>query len=578
MVLTSFGPLAARSSAHDGEPPEDCTSVGNEADTDFRCSFRPAPASFNVDDVYPSQPRPTLVRQAAVTDIHDVAIKWPISPATTSTQLLDESMSFLSHIVGYEGPGSLLHRLRNTSLASAVSVGLNADTKAFRSMEIRITLSTERIETEAAHATSTDSPSRRRRASLGADAGTNAAKAGMPAVRRCVDLMESENAGVLEATDGNRKAWARACAVELMSTMVVTSTLQFLTVVAKAAESPEGLPSHLFDDFNKTRALAWRFAEKQPASSFVSDLAIRMQRYEAADWLGDPARQFLTYESMEELLSQLTLNRAMLWFVSNAFEAPFQAAQVKGVASLAWPTASCFVADTGSDIQLDTQHLPVQREQVYGVLFTHSILTAAQTASLPYGRAILGASCQRPVPDPALYLPQANPFLPDDFTLIQAMQEDSGSADDLVTPAGTAKRTPELLDVLDLATVCDASPLPADSPEPTGRGGIQGTVLRMQPGTSITWWRPDLRFRRPKAIIATEVRTFGLLQRAEESVRGDQGHFVIHWRPAAGPCRMYRIDSSLRDVECISLILVWGGAGGISTTWLMLASVASLGL
>ena len=84
-----------------------------------------------------------VVKIVPVQDLRQVAITWPVvykDEADRQNALLTKQAAYVGHIVGHEGPGSLLSYLKRKGWVNSLSAGGESDLSDFESFEVTATL------------------------------------------------------------------------------------------------------------------------------------------------------------------------------------------------------------------------------------------------------------------------------------------------------------------------------------------------------------------------------------------------------------------------------------------------------
>ena len=100
-------------------------------------------APYNGNSVIPSFQH--VVEAVPVQDIRQLALSWPIvyrSEQDYSEALLQKQSNYVAHLIGHEGPGSLLSYLKRKRWANALSVATEAELSDFESFDVVVGLTT----------------------------------------------------------------------------------------------------------------------------------------------------------------------------------------------------------------------------------------------------------------------------------------------------------------------------------------------------------------------------------------------------------------------------------------------------
>jgi insulysin len=97
---------------------------------------------FNGNSIIPSYGH--VVKVVPVVDIRQVTITWPIvyaSDQERTNALLTKEASYVGHLIGHEGPGSLISYLKKKGWANSLSAGGQSDLSDFELFEVTVGLS-----------------------------------------------------------------------------------------------------------------------------------------------------------------------------------------------------------------------------------------------------------------------------------------------------------------------------------------------------------------------------------------------------------------------------------------------------
>jgi insulysin len=100
-------------------------------------------APYNGNSVIPSLQH--MVEVVPVQDIRQLALSWPViyeSEEDYSKALLQKQSNYVAHLIGHEGPGSLLSYLKRKRWANVVSSATEAELVDFESFEVVVGLTT----------------------------------------------------------------------------------------------------------------------------------------------------------------------------------------------------------------------------------------------------------------------------------------------------------------------------------------------------------------------------------------------------------------------------------------------------
>lgn len=84
-----------------------------------------------------------IVEVVPVQDLRQVTLSWPIvyeTPEDTQEALLRKQSNYVGHLIGHEGPGSLLSYLKRKQWANVVSCGTEAELSDFENLEVTVGL------------------------------------------------------------------------------------------------------------------------------------------------------------------------------------------------------------------------------------------------------------------------------------------------------------------------------------------------------------------------------------------------------------------------------------------------------
>ncbi|KAI2489037.1 hypothetical protein MHU86_25560 [Fragilaria crotonensis] len=99
---------------------------------------------YGSDSIIPSFQH--VVELVPVQELRQLTLSWPITPPTDEgrqTLLLNKHQTYLSHLIGHEGPGSLLSYLKNTKgWANSLSAAPNNELSNLETFEVTIELTT----------------------------------------------------------------------------------------------------------------------------------------------------------------------------------------------------------------------------------------------------------------------------------------------------------------------------------------------------------------------------------------------------------------------------------------------------
>ncbi len=107
---------------------------------------------FTADNTFNSSPIPAfrhIVEVVPVQDIRQVTISWPKlidSPEELLLSRLDKPNNYVAHLLGHEGPGSLLSYLKQKGWANSVASANEEELNDFESFDVVIGLTTQGLE------------------------------------------------------------------------------------------------------------------------------------------------------------------------------------------------------------------------------------------------------------------------------------------------------------------------------------------------------------------------------------------------------------------------------------------------
>ena len=117
-------------------------------DTAGRTKLQPAmPADYPVvGNTWPSELLGKLVMYKPIASQHVIQFIWPLPGAVSQHGSYREAFNLVTHVLGFEGNGSILSYLRSSNVAEGVSAGYSVRGRGLTMLEVDVSLTTHAVE------------------------------------------------------------------------------------------------------------------------------------------------------------------------------------------------------------------------------------------------------------------------------------------------------------------------------------------------------------------------------------------------------------------------------------------------
>lgn len=468
--------------------------------------------------------RGVLIEHRPVQEAHEVEYLWPLPPITGSDEVRSGGYSYISGLLGDEGPGSVLSSLKAGGLATSLRASVDLDTPGFALLSVAVTLDPRVL----ARANAPDSPGPLRVMLEATEAVLSAVMAYRAVMIDQLNKTVVEGAAVLQRASAvprevlSGEAPLRSPEASLLASWPASGTPAYTAWAQQAAVA----------------GLAFKFPDKpRDASSYVHTLARAMHRLGPADVLGPPParRSWQPAQALRTLLREVTPADVIIMLTSSVVDLPPPRGDAPGRALRdvwgPWGADSDAHEDGESEgrglvdagastaVQASAPRPPhgVFEEPVYGTRYRYTPLPPSVLKRLAKSPTETLARVAPSAPL-AFALPPVNPFLPPADTQPHRSVEAAVRAVLAALPASTAvlrvasassSATPLAQPVLlPIAAETLRSLGYPDSPDSPSTGDSSEQAARSAAVHAVSvWWLPEARFRRPKTHVALRLLT-----------------------------------------------------------------------